>query len=68
MQPRQQCRDAEHRINSGRRAKGDIVWIVGGQASVAHGTHQAEPTEDLHCARKIFARYLVACDGAQATG
>src|SRR5580692_9478395 len=39
-------------LNSGRRGtKGDIVWIVGGQSSVAHGTHHAEPTEDLHCAR-----------------
>src|ERR1700733_2377139 len=39
-------------LNSGRRGtNGDIVRKIRGQASVAHGTHDAEPTEDLHCAR-----------------
>src|SRR5215469_9970803 len=41
-------RDAPE-LDSGRcRSEGDVVGIVGGQASVAHGTHHAKATEDLH--------------------
>jgi hypothetical protein len=44
-------RDAPE-LNSGRGgAKGDVVRVVGGQASVAHSAYHPEPTEDLHRAR-----------------
>src|SRR5262249_61086292 len=43
-------RNASHLDPGGRGPKGDIVGIVSGQASVAHGARNAESAKDLHSA------------------